>query len=900
MADATLRQLFLNYLVQGCVLGLAALALLAAAPRLRRRYAPQWFSRVWGVLAVLLVLPLGSVPAWRQNAPVQLQTPVTWQQPLTAPAADSLHGGEAEAPPVSQAAAVQMPEETVARPVRQPLTLPDPLTLLADLWLAGAGLTLAWRTGAYLVWRRRALRASRPAAGSWAEVWGDACAAVPLRRTVPLRQSAAVGSPVTAGLLWPVVLVPEQDPGAQAARMMLLHERTHLQRRDLARKALLLAARCLHWYNPAVALLVRRAARDMEAACDAQVVAGHTACWRGAYGDALLDAARMGRAPAFTTGFALGKQDLKFRFARLWDCGPRRRGYLALVSVGLWAPGCAGLIACTPAVRVPYTPPEAASAAARAADRSGRVTRDPALISTSRNMLTAALPGELTSVSTRLYGGTQLNDRVDLAMADGEGGVSFWHSEDGGATYTQDSLDLTPLLGNGPFRVANYECLAPDTAFLVVAREAEPAPGFMTGANLCFLRKNGGDWQLMSEQSCPADTELGGWHTQPFFWMNENVGFWAPHTDYSTLDLWRTVDGGASWERLDLAALESLIPYTDIPGLHTCWADTDDLNPAPGSLRVHCNAAQGNTTASQTFWLISDDYGETWRVRGSYRQENGQAAPAWLTTPTPLPEEEAAQSAELTTRLQDCLYLNRCTTGDPVLLAWEKTADGWQPATPGTPNTLEGVYAKAADGLTAASVQAGLNCTMTNAARQELFPDWDGPVPMLTEQDGQLYIRCERAADLNGSAGWMNAGFQYGGGTGAGNGAGNGNGYGNGNGSGAGNGDTRRLCLQDGSGACLDLNMRRDGSCWLLDSTEEGRNLPDACPLCGGSVEICTTGIREGGLEKQPCIHKDYGEDYFYPEYTVYQGVCAQCGQWQSDTWQEANGNCRTVCHGYQ
>lgn len=168
------------------------------------------------------------------------------------------------------------------------------------------------------------------------------------------------------------------------------------------------------------------------------------------------------------------------------------------VWVVLCAALCAGLIACTPAESGTPTTPEAASAAAPAAvtpvpaapvaDRSGQVTRDPALLSTSRNMLTAALPGELASVSTRLYSGTQLNDRVDLAMADGEGGVSFWHSEDGGAAYTQDSLDLTPLLGDGPFRVANYECLAPDTAFLVVAREAEPAPGFMTTANLCFLR----------------------------------------------------------------------------------------------------------------------------------------------------------------------------------------------------------------------------------------------------------------------------------------------------------------------------------------------------------------------------------------------------------------------------
>ena len=85
MADATLSQWFLNTLVQGCVLGLGALALLAAAPRLGRRYAPQWFCRVWAVLAVLLVLPLGALPAWRQKAPVQLKTPVAWQQPLAAP-----------------------------------------------------------------------------------------------------------------------------------------------------------------------------------------------------------------------------------------------------------------------------------------------------------------------------------------------------------------------------------------------------------------------------------------------------------------------------------------------------------------------------------------------------------------------------------------------------------------------------------------------------------------------------------------------------------------------------------------------------------------------------------------------------------------------------------------------
>ena len=42
---SVLRQLFLNYLVQGCVLGLGALALMGAAPGLLRRYSPRWFCR---------------------------------------------------------------------------------------------------------------------------------------------------------------------------------------------------------------------------------------------------------------------------------------------------------------------------------------------------------------------------------------------------------------------------------------------------------------------------------------------------------------------------------------------------------------------------------------------------------------------------------------------------------------------------------------------------------------------------------------------------------------------------------------------------------------------------------------------------------------------------------------
>ena len=50
--------LFASLFVQGILLGLAALALLAVAPRLQKRYGPQWLCRLWVTLAVLLLVPL--------------------------------------------------------------------------------------------------------------------------------------------------------------------------------------------------------------------------------------------------------------------------------------------------------------------------------------------------------------------------------------------------------------------------------------------------------------------------------------------------------------------------------------------------------------------------------------------------------------------------------------------------------------------------------------------------------------------------------------------------------------------------------------------------------------------------------------------------------------------------
>ena len=70
-----MRTLFLDYFAQSLVLGLAVLALLAAAPFLQKRYSARWFCRAWLALAVLLALPLRAVLPEAAPATVTLTPP---------------------------------------------------------------------------------------------------------------------------------------------------------------------------------------------------------------------------------------------------------------------------------------------------------------------------------------------------------------------------------------------------------------------------------------------------------------------------------------------------------------------------------------------------------------------------------------------------------------------------------------------------------------------------------------------------------------------------------------------------------------------------------------------------------------------------------------------------------
>ena len=99
-----------------------------------------------------------------------------------------------------------------------------------------------------------------------------------LAESLDIRRAAAfyadVDAPVCVGFFRPRVLLPygRESLGDDEMDCVLCHELWHIKRRDNLFKLLCCIAVCLHWFNPAVWLMLTLANRDVELACDEAVL----------------------------------------------------------------------------------------------------------------------------------------------------------------------------------------------------------------------------------------------------------------------------------------------------------------------------------------------------------------------------------------------------------------------------------------------------------------------------------------------------------------------------------------------------------------------------------------------------------------------------------------------------
>ena len=276
----------LEMTLQGGVLILVILLLRG----LLRYRLPGWTFRIlWGVALVRLLVPLTLPSQWSvytgldrladraetvQTAPAPQPGPsVIW----TAPSEEPSHSDVPAAP--SEPVPAPVPEGAAQ-------TVPVKVPWHIVLWGTGAGLlalAFAVSYGRNVAVFRTALPLTHPAINRWRQCY-------PVLRGVPIRRCDRIRSPLTYGLVRPVVLLPKglDCDDTQELGYVLLHEGAHIRHRDAWWKLLFAAALCVHWFNPLVWCMYVCAGRDLERCCDEAVVRACGLEARSAYALTLL------------------------------------------------------------------------------------------------------------------------------------------------------------------------------------------------------------------------------------------------------------------------------------------------------------------------------------------------------------------------------------------------------------------------------------------------------------------------------------------------------------------------------------------------------------------------------------------------------------------------------------
>lgn len=323
----------LNNLMQiGLTVSLAALVPLILRRLMKKRYPARMVCVVWAILALRLLIP---VQLTLPQAPVQVmpRTSYVVQSDQTAFRQAGLPVAQN---PTRWVTGTQA--ETLSAADTGTVKTVDITDILLALWLAGVIACVLWQGIGYYRLIRSLKGTSQPVErADLHTILQEQCADLVIDREIPLRVSSAADCPMLAGFIHPTLYLPDERISRTDAAFIFRHELTHYKHGDLWLKLLLLAARCLHWFNPLVHLIARFAQEDIEAACDDAVVRGHDGAYRRAYGETILRSAiaQAQKRKALVSCFGDDKKTLMRRFEGLFDKSVKKRGVALVVMIAL-------------------------------------------------------------------------------------------------------------------------------------------------------------------------------------------------------------------------------------------------------------------------------------------------------------------------------------------------------------------------------------------------------------------------------------------------------------------------------------------------------------------------------------------------------------------------------------
>jgi len=343
-------------MLAGFAAGLLAVVVLAINLTSRRWLTAGQMRLLWGLVLVRMMMPIA--PA----SPVSLHNVMNFLPSEQAAAPTDITVGQPARMGVvndDQTGQTWTEAAVTTVPAEPNLSLIEvSIALLPFVWLGGGLLVLA--SNVYRHWRFSRKVAQSP---DWTEgrvpaIWRRCCQELKIKQEIPVKQCDHVSQPAVMGMWRPTLLLSANtaELDDEELRMVMLHELTHIRRRDVAINWLLVLAAAFQWWNPIFWLAYSRYSHLREQSCDAFVlrhVNGEASPSRR-YAEVLLRMAERGSqpgwrlmVPASLLGFLshwLGRRGFARRLQALHSAAqPQKRWLCYTIAALILAVGLIGL-----------------------------------------------------------------------------------------------------------------------------------------------------------------------------------------------------------------------------------------------------------------------------------------------------------------------------------------------------------------------------------------------------------------------------------------------------------------------------------------------------------------------------------------------------------------------------
>ena len=237
------------------------LVLVVLRPVLKK--VPKWVSCIlWGVVGLRLILPINfesnfSLIPSKETIPTDIAY-------LTYPQIDS------GVSVINNVVNPVLSDSVSLEPLSSVNTLETPLNIFTVIWVFGVLLMFIYSFVSFVYLKIKVL------------------ASVKSINEKNVFFCDNIKSPFILGFIKPKIYVPS-GLNEQDLKFVLEHENSHLKRKDHIIKPISFFALSVYWFNPAIWIWYVLLCRDIESACDENVIKSYTTSYKKLYSEALLN-----------------------------------------------------------------------------------------------------------------------------------------------------------------------------------------------------------------------------------------------------------------------------------------------------------------------------------------------------------------------------------------------------------------------------------------------------------------------------------------------------------------------------------------------------------------------------------------------------------------------------------